>query len=645
MKKTILSGLLLACMLAVGNTALAGDGYKIYPVPHSMVEQNKDCSFTNQVTVVAEKGIDEATRQRVSQILSEHGMKAVFAKKANKQQSNIFLGINGSRQTVDKLASKLGLDRSVFSKKKYDRHVLSLYPDTRGNANLIIIGEHTNAAFFGLASLEQMLDERGRDLTAVTISDYADIKDRGVIEGYYGMPYSRAVTQDLLRFMMRYKMNSYMYGAKGDVYHSQLWDKPYPQTLTPKLRSLGCFTSDDMHAVAKVSQETKVNFVWAIHPGKDFTGNDDKVIDRIMRKFELMHQLGVRQFAVFVDDVGVPYDEPTQKQNARRVAMLQNRMDQKWNRKGIAAGDTLKPLYFVPQLYAYGWTQPEKATKFYNSLRNKPAKTLMFITGRNVWSVPNNKDLEFVESGLGSDVAWWWNYPCNDNADPWIFPASMYDNFVDMPEIADNDTLPRELRNCMALLCNPMQQGEISKIALFSMGNYAWNNAAYDNRTSWLASLSAVVGKEYAETLYNLVPYLRKNDSDHLGQLISDYKTTGMSTELEKLLQGIVADCKKMEQMKNSQQESLRLFFDDIRPWVYKLKATAELCQKFIELRSGSDNQNQMAELKAEAKRLLTDKRYATTVIEGMGNDIGLKDYNVQVGSRHLTPFLNRLEQ
>ena len=85
-----------------------------------------------------------------------------------------------------------------------------------------------------------------------------------------------------------------MYGAKSDAYHSQYWDKPYPSTLTDEQKSMGCFTADNMKEICEVSAATKVNFIWAIHPGKAFTGNDDNVIDRIIGKFELMHDLGVR---------------------------------------------------------------------------------------------------------------------------------------------------------------------------------------------------------------------------------------------------------------------------------------------------------------------------------------------------------------
>ena len=82
--------------------------------------------------------------------------------------------------------------------------------------------------------------------------------------------------------------------------------------------------------IAATSQDTKVNFIWAIHPGNSFVG-DANVVNRIMNKYSRMYELGVRQFAVFVDDVGVPKSEADCKTNADHLTALQAAIDKKWN--------------------------------------------------------------------------------------------------------------------------------------------------------------------------------------------------------------------------------------------------------------------------------------------------------------------------
>ena len=635
---------LFVCLIMAGTSVSAQGNYEIYPVPQKQETGDGYCLFTDKVGVIAEQAIDEPTKQRLVQVLNGHKMEPLFVKKPLKGCATIYLGINGSKGVADKTGRKLKLKRDIFSNNKYDRHVISLTGKNR-LAQLVVLGENTDAVFYGLASLEQMLDNnKTSSMPCVTIYDYADIKDRGVIEGYYGMPYSVSVTQDLLRFMMRYKMNSYMYGAKSDAYHSQYWDKPYPATLTEEQKSMGCFTVDNMKEICKVSAATKVNFIWAIHPGKAFTGKEDNVIDRIMGKFELMHQLGVRQFAVFVDDVGVPTDAPTLALNAQRLTDLQNAMDRKWNFKGAVPSDTLKPLHFVPQLYAYGWEKPQTRTKFYKALSNTPHKTQVYITGEKVWSVPNNKDLKVVESDFGRGVAWWWNYPCNDNADAWTFPADMYSNFVDMPEIDGNSSLPKKLENCASLLSNPMQQGEIAKIPLFSVADFAWNNGAFNSVESWKAALPAVVGGEYAPALEKIIPLLRVNDSGELGALMETYKNNGDGGQLKKKLGEVVSCCGKLGQMKDEKRPEYNLFYNDIRPWLLKLESSAKVVMDLLDVAAmpagDPARKARYDEAAAEAKALGSNPEFSLVALEGMGGGIGKQTYNVEFGKKHFTPFI-----
>ena len=636
--------IMLMVAAAFAFSLAAADAYTIYPIPHAQIAGKAACSLSATTTVIAESGIDQPTKNRLCDVLKQHGIVAEFAAKPSKTNANIYLGVNGSKGDADRLAKKLKLKRDIFANGKFDRHIISLTAQKNGNAQLLILGENTDAVFFALASLEQMLDGGSSNMACVTIYDYADIKDRGVVEGYYGVPYSTAVTEDLLRFMMRYKMNSYMYGAKSDPYHSGYWGKPYPEKLTAEQKSMGCFTAADIKQMCEVSVATKVNFIWAIHPGVAFTGNDDAVIDRIMEKFEAMHGLGVRQFGVFVDDVGVPYDEPTLKLNAKRLTDLQNAIDQKWNFSGAVPADTVKPLHFVPQLYAYGWTKAEGRKNFFSALSNTPAKTQIYITGKAVWSVPNNTDLKIVEEDLGRPVAWWWNYPCNDNADAYTFPVDMYSNFIDMPAIDDDARLPENLEGCASLLCNPMQQGEIAKIPLFSAADYAWNNASFDNTSSWNAALAAAVGKQYAQPLAHILPYLRINDPESMAKLIEDYKTTGNASALKAELSAIIDDCNKVNTLSIEADTAKVLFHADIRPWLLKLRQTASVLNALIDVAAmpaGNAKAQAYAQAAAEAKSLTYGAEFNVVALEGMAEGIGKQDYNARLANKHLTPFVD----
>lgn len=279
--KSTFLGIIL-CYLCCGLGTWADNVYTIYPVPHEQIARTGNVSITKKVSIICESGIDKATLDRAVSILKEHGIEAEQTNTASTSQTNVYLGVNGSGEIADKKVSALGLDRSVLTKSgKFDRHIVCLSSD-EGQASLVVLGENTDATFIGLASVEQMFDGGTDALPCVTIYDYADLQSRGIVEGYYGYPYTVTVKKDLMHFMMRYKMNTYMYGAKSDPYHSQYWKNAYPTTLTQEQEKNGWLSQDMVRDLTAVSTETKVNFIWAIHPGNDFTGSS-AVINKIGR--------------------------------------------------------------------------------------------------------------------------------------------------------------------------------------------------------------------------------------------------------------------------------------------------------------------------------------------------------------------------
>ncbi len=648
--------ILFLALITAGGNVLAQSAYTVYPIPQEQIVNKGKASFTNHVCVVAEPGIDFYTIERALEILDEKGLEAAVAQKPKAGTSVVYLGINGSKGVADRKASSLKLKREVFSKPKYDRHIVSLN-SVGGKAQVVVLGENTDAVFYGLATLEQVLDNGTAGLSNVVFYDYADVKYRGVIEGYYGVPYSMEVTEDLFRFMARFKLNMYMYGAKSDPYHTRYWDKAYPDKITDKEKRFGLMTQDMMKQLTKTAHECKVNFIWAIHPGTTFTAlGESDVLDRIMSKFELMYGLGVRQFGVFVDDCGVPYDDPSLKQCADRLTDLQNMIDIKWNQPGTAAADTVKPLQYVPQLYAYSWAKPELARKFWSSLNPVPSKVNIYTTGKNVWSVPNGKDLEVLNDYLGREVSWWWNYPCNDVDVTKIFVADTYANFADEKHIHYEGDLEKDLK-VKTIIINPMQQGALSKIPLFGVADYTWNMETFNNIENWKASLPAVLGKEMAKDFETIVPYLRYYDSTStLAQLINTFKVAyeknpaQLTTEkiaLKAELDKISNACKAVGKMKESHNVSDTLFYSDLRPFVLKLQVMVENADIMIDALTVENLQKvnaiEFAKSWSAIEGVDKNENHRFDILRGMGNEITLQVQTAEPAAQALRPFLDWL--
>ena len=655
-------------LLAGFSVASAQNAYVIYPRPQEQTEGTERMRWSGKAfEVVCEEGIDRPTKARLLNILIAQGAEApedldamidaIPAQPSGNNVSVFYLGLNGSGGAADRKATEKGLLREVFAKEgKFDRHLLSVsHSGNEGNhADFIILGEHTDAVFHGLASLEQILEQTAaEEVQEVTLYDYADQQSRGLVEGYYGYPYTMAVKADLMRFMMRYKMNTYLYGAKSDPYHSQYWKESYPKNLTDEQVKNGWMSQDMLRSICEVSQETKVNFIWAIHPGNDFTGSGS-VISDIMGKFEKMYNLGVRQFAVFVDDVSVPSDAATHTLNANRLTELQRAIERKWNREGAAPADTVKPIHFVPQVYASSFVAEDVRRSFFRALSSTPENVVIYTTGWGVWSVPNSGDLNVVKDDLGRNVAWWWNYPCNDNADGQLYTMDMYSNFYDMPAVNSNAILPSALQNGLGIVANPMQEGEVSKIPLFSVADYAWNNKGFNNLKSWEAACEAVGGEECADALKFLAKYLRYNDPQELGSMIVQYKKTlnvgnpapqKIQEEMDKVLEA----CVQLEKLENSNLPSDTLLYNDLKPWLLKLHQMALSVNELLAVAS-MDHQ---AEGKWEkfvphvtaVESLDSDPTYTAFALEGMGSWISVSQRQAQPAELHLYPFVKFMKE
>ena len=86
----------------------------------------------------------------VGRRLTEHGLRVQYSEAAVEGMTNLYIGVNGSTGAAD---SHADIPRDVFAEgeNKYDMS------GQFENGDIVILGQDTDAAFYGLATLEQML--------------------------------------------------------------------------------------------------------------------------------------------------------------------------------------------------------------------------------------------------------------------------------------------------------------------------------------------------------------------------------------------------------------------------------------------------------------------------------------------------------
>ena len=317
------------------------------------------------------------------------------------------------------------------------------------NKEIILAGNDERGTYYALQTLKQLLKDN--QLPVIEIQDYPAIRYRGVVEGFYGTPWSHNARLRQLQFYGENKMNTYIYGPKDDPYHSSPnWRLPYPEKEAKQLQEL-----------VKVAQENEVDFVWAIHPGQDIKWNkEDREL--LLAKFEKMYHLGVRSFAVFFDDISGEGTNPVKQ------AELLNYIDEHF----VKVKPDVTPLIMCPTEYNKSWSDPAKG--YLTTLGDKlnPSIQIMW-TGDRVISDITQDGIQWINERIKRPAYIWWNFPVSDYVRDHLLMGPVY----------GNDT---QIANQMSgFVTNPMEHAEASKIAIYSVASYAWNPTKYNSEKTW----------------------------------------------------------------------------------------------------------------------------------------------------------------
>jgi protein O-GlcNAcase/histone acetyltransferase len=114
----------------------------------------------------------------------------------------------------------------------------------------------------------------------------------GVIEGFYGLPWTEFERATLFDWMASWELNAYLYAPKDDLKHRALWREPYSPAETPALVR-----------IIEACRERRLRFIYAISPGLDIRYSKPAELERLFQRIDQMLSLGCSDFAVLFDDI------------------------------------------------------------------------------------------------------------------------------------------------------------------------------------------------------------------------------------------------------------------------------------------------------------------------------------------------------
>ena len=284
----------------------------------------------------------------------------------------------------------------------------------------------------------------------------------GVIEGFYGRPWTHPQRLELIEQLAQWGLNTYFYAPKDDLKHRALWRQPYDDSQI-----------DRMAKLVDRCQRIGVRFIYGLSPGLDIRFTDPLELETVQQRLAQMIQIGVQDFALLFDDLPGQMS-PQDRQQFPNVASAQisvtnathqwllgklpqsrllfcptpycDRMD----RRGIGGTDYLDTVgHELHQDIDVFWTGPAIISE------HIPVETIAALSAR-----------------IGRKPVIWDNLHANDYDQRRLFCGPY--------------CRPAELRDSVGgILLNPNNELPINFIPLKTLGMYL-NDDHYDPRTAYL---------------------------------------------------------------------------------------------------------------------------------------------------------------
>lgn len=532
-----------ACLLCA--VTAFSQNINLQPAPQELITRDKTIDLPAIYQLEGEKEANPHAVEVLKELLA--------GKQSTKKGLRIYIGEKG--------------DKSV---RKYSRLIPNrdeAYYLSVTDKEIVLAGSDERGTYYALQTFAQLLKD-GK-LPEVEIKDYPSVRYRGVVEGFYGTPWSHQARLSQLKFYGRNKMNTYIYGPKDDPYHSAPnWRLPYPEKEAVQLQEL-----------VAVANSNEVDFVWAIHPGQDIKWNQQDR-DILLTKFEKMYQLGVRSFAVFFDDIS---GEGT---NPQKQAELLNYIDENF----VQTKPDVTPLIMCPTEYNKSWSNPKG--NYLTTLGEKlnPSIQIMW-TGDRVISDITRDGISWINERIKRPAYIWWNFPVSDYVRDHLLLGPVYGN---------DTTISGQMSG---FVTNPMEHAEASKIAIYSVASYAWNPTKYDTWQTWKDAIRTIL-PDATEELECFA--IHNSDLGVNGHLYRREESQDIQPAAERFLKSYVengkyetADLEALQNTFERMAESADILLintenkpliQEITPWLYQFRLLAETGKEVLKMVKSRDD-------------------------------------------------------
>ena len=397
----------------------------------------------------------------------------------------------------------------------------------------------------------------------------------GVLEGFYGRPWSHEQRQRLFVWMKAWGLNTYFYAPKDDLKHRADW------------RS--CYASDELTVLESLVRECRgkgLRFVYGLGPGLDIIYSSEGTRETLLKRFRQLAGIGVTDFSLLFDDIPdtmLAQDRAVFDSFADAQATLSNEI---WSVLRSECGG--ERFLFCPTPYCGRMERAQLGGKGYlDRLGERLDPSIdIFWTGPEIISSSIAEDhLAALAQTLRRPPLIWDNLHAND---------------YDLRRLYTGPISGRPLdpkKHMAGILINPNCEFEANFVPIYSLAHYVQQGADYSPPRTFESGLEAWmeqfrgVGepwtKEEVQLLASLY-YLPFADGPDASRLLSDLRSIVQNgTEASHTARSRFDEWRQRIHsiaLKLTELENRDLFYTFNRQW-WEIREEMDLIARFLDHR------------------------------------------------------------
>lgn len=389
-----------------------------------------------------------------------------------------------------------------------------------------------------------------------------EVRLSGVVEGFYGPPWSHRTRMKVLRWMGIWGMNAYIYAPKDAPKHRLQWRERY---LEDEL--------DQFAELLAVGRASGIEVYYGISPGNDIDPLLEDDFKDLTDKLQQLLDLGYRRFVLLMDDIDAKVDRSLGENHAGLTDRLHD-----W----LLAYDATCELLFVPAVYSgtEGSFNQNKGA-YLESLESIPQEVTFAWTGEDTFDeeITANELAGFAEK-TGHNIWLWDNYPVNDfDLGLGVYLAPVRGRGADLLSAPELD----------GVLSNPMAEGMASLFAISSYASLIEDPEYYDPESFGVDAVRAALDPDFSLEDWQVLrgfftrfqDFADMENAPQLTEDLSDFielLSLGTLGEVRTAAEELTAECLAIIKMARAMDEGIldREFSDEMSLHLQKLAAAAE---------------------------------------------------------------------